>query len=57
MPLSAIFSCVWLAWVMPRRIVDLFACWRGYFGRLLECYYVEDSYVLPLVVSLEINEL
>lgn len=27
-----IFSCVGLTWVMPRRIVDLFTCWRGLFG-------------------------
>jgi hypothetical protein len=25
---SAIFSRVGLTWVMPRRVVDLFACWR-----------------------------
>jgi hypothetical protein len=29
---SAIFSLVGLAWVTPKRVVDLFACWRG-FGR------------------------
>jgi hypothetical protein len=26
---SALFSHVGLAWVMQRRVVDLFACWRG----------------------------
>jgi hypothetical protein len=29
---SAIFSCVGLTWVMPRRVVDLFVCWRGLSG-------------------------
>jgi hypothetical protein len=29
---SAIFSRVELAWVMPKRVVDFFTCWRG-FGR------------------------
>jgi hypothetical protein len=29
---SAIFNCVGLAWVMPNRVVDLFACWRGLGG-------------------------
>jgi hypothetical protein len=31
---NIIFSCVGLAWVMPRLVVDLFACWRGQFGSL-----------------------
>jgi hypothetical protein len=25
---NTIFNSVGLAWVMPRRVVDLFACWR-----------------------------
>jgi hypothetical protein len=29
---NTIFSHIGLAWVMPRRVVDLFACWRGHFG-------------------------
>jgi hypothetical protein len=31
---NAIFNSVGLAWVMPSRVVDLFACWRGQVGRL-----------------------
>jgi hypothetical protein len=30
---NTIFSNVGLAWVMPRRVVDLFACWRVPGGR------------------------
>jgi hypothetical protein len=30
---SAIFNCIGLSWVMSRRVVDLFACWRGLFGK------------------------
>jgi hypothetical protein len=29
---STIFGCVGLAWVMPKRVVDFFACWRGLRG-------------------------
>jgi hypothetical protein len=29
---SATFSCVGLSWVIPNRVVDLFACWREYGG-------------------------
>jgi hypothetical protein len=29
---TAIFSYVGLAWVMPRRVVDLFSSWRGLDG-------------------------
>jgi hypothetical protein len=28
-----IFNSVGLSWVMPRRVVDLFACWRSLWGR------------------------
>jgi hypothetical protein len=31
---SAISSRLGLTWVMPRRVVDLFACWRGLSGSL-----------------------
>jgi len=31
---NAFFSRVGLAWVMPKRVVDLFACWRGMGGSL-----------------------
>jgi hypothetical protein len=31
---NTIFSLVGLAWVMPSRVVDLFACWKGHFGRI-----------------------
>jgi hypothetical protein len=30
---NIIFSSLGLAWVMPRRVVDLFACWRAPKGR------------------------
>jgi len=30
---NAIFNNVGLAWVMPSRMVDLFACWRALGGR------------------------
>jgi hypothetical protein len=50
---SAIFSRVGLAWVMPKRVVDLFACWRGLGGSPQKCSCVEDGFVLPFVVSLE----
>jgi hypothetical protein len=30
--LCAIFSSIGLTWIMPRRVVDLFACWRGLGG-------------------------
>jgi hypothetical protein len=29
---NGIFSRVGLSWIMPSRVVDLFACWRGIFG-------------------------
>jgi hypothetical protein len=29
---SAIFSVVALTWIMPRRVVGFFACWRGLSG-------------------------
>ena len=29
---SVVFIHVGLAWVMPRKVVDLFACWRGLGG-------------------------
>lgn len=29
---SIIFRFVGLSWVMPKRVVDLFACWRGLNG-------------------------
>jgi hypothetical protein len=28
------FSHVGLAWVLPRRVLDFFACWRGLGGSL-----------------------
>jgi len=31
---NAFFSCIGLAWVIPRRVVDFFACWRGKCGSL-----------------------
>ena len=31
---NTIFSLVGLAWVMSSGVVDLFACWKGQFGRL-----------------------
>jgi hypothetical protein len=37
---------------MPRGVVDLFACWIGFFVEV-EQYYMEDSSVLPYVVYLE----
>jgi hypothetical protein len=24
---SALFSRFWMSWIMPRHVVDLFACW------------------------------
>jgi hypothetical protein len=32
---SSIFGLFGLAWVIPRRVRDLFACWRGKFGSSL----------------------
>lgn len=29
---SVIFSHIGLTWVMPRKVVDLFACWKGLSG-------------------------
>ena len=29
-----VFVMFGVQWVMPRRVVDLFACWQGRFGRL-----------------------
>jgi len=37
---NTILSRARLAWVMPKRVVDLFACWRGQLGslfRMLQC--------------------
>jgi hypothetical protein len=31
---NSIFGLYGLAWVMSRRVRDLFACWRGQFGNL-----------------------
>ena len=32
---NTIFSLEgWLAWVMPSRVMGLFSCWKGHFGRL-----------------------
>jgi hypothetical protein len=31
---KTIFSLVGLAWVMSRRVANLFAYWKGYFGRI-----------------------
>jgi hypothetical protein len=33
-PYGMLFNCVGLAWIMHRRVVDLFACWRGLCGSL-----------------------
>lgn len=48
---STIFNHVKLAWVMPKRVVDIFACWRGLCN--LKCSSVEEGFVLPFVVSFE----
>jgi hypothetical protein len=37
---------------MPRRVVDLFACWRGLFGSL-EYSCEEDGAFMPFVAFLE----
>jgi hypothetical protein len=29
---NVIFNRVRLTWIMPRRVLDLFACWRGLNG-------------------------
>jgi hypothetical protein len=29
---NAIFSYVGLAWIMPKRVVNLLACWKGVCG-------------------------
>ena len=31
---NSIFNFEGLAWVMPRRVIDLFVCWKGQFCRL-----------------------
>lgn len=38
-----------LSWVMPRQVVDLFACWRGLFGSPHSAT-VEDGAGMPFVV-------
>jgi hypothetical protein len=42
---NAIFSHVGLAWVMPRRVVNLFACWRRQGGSL------QSSAVWKMILS------
>lgn len=49
---NIIFSIFELDWVMSRRVVNLFACWRGHFGSS-HCAGVKDSSVLVNVVYLE----
>jgi hypothetical protein len=39
---NGIFSRVGLSWIMPSRVVDLFACWRGIFGGTQECSCMEN---------------
>ena len=46
---GALFSRVGLAWVLPKRVVDLFTCWKG--PSKPNC--VEDGIFLCFVVSLE----
>jgi hypothetical protein len=46
---GALFSHVGLAWVLPKRVVDLFTCWKG--PSKPNC--VEDGIFLCFVVSLE----
>jgi hypothetical protein len=54
--LSAIFSHVGLAWVMPKSCRPF--CLLERFGKQsLEHICVEDGFVLPFVVSLEGNKL
>jgi hypothetical protein len=40
---------VGLSWVMPRQVVDLFACWRVLFGSPHSAT-VEDGACMPFVV-------
>jgi hypothetical protein len=49
---NAIFSRFSLSWVMPRLVVDLFACWWTS-GSLSECGCVEDGSLLTLTVLVE----
>ena len=45
MPMGFYFSLFGLDWVMLRRVVDLFECWRGQFDSLHNVNIVEDDYL------------
>jgi hypothetical protein len=49
---NIIFSLVGLAWVIPSRIVDLFAYWKGQCVASV-CCFVEDDLVVPYIVYVE----
>jgi hypothetical protein len=50
---SVIFSRVGLAWVMPKRVIDLFCLLQKVGRQSLECNYVKSGFELPFEVSLE----
>jgi hypothetical protein len=50
------FTAMWLplyemSWVMPKRVIDLFACWKAE-----ECCELEDGANLHFFVCLEGNK-
>jgi hypothetical protein len=42
---NTFFSCIGLAWVMPRQVVDFFVCWRG------SCGSLQSAVVWKMVLS------
>jgi hypothetical protein len=57
LPLYEVLSLVYLGCpgVMPRHVIDLFACWSS-FGRPRSVGSVENDTFLPLLVFMEGNE-
>jgi hypothetical protein len=52
---DAIFSHFGVAWVMPRHVVDLLACWWSS-GGAKECCGLEDGVYLPFLVLMARKE-
>jgi hypothetical protein len=44
-----------LSWVMPRRVIDLFACWWTT-GNTSKCCCLEDDTFVPFMVSMKGKE-
>jgi hypothetical protein len=47
----AFFSCFELSWVMPRRVVDLHACW--WTTGSSECCRAKDGAYVPFIVFMK----